>query len=106
MYNASLPDLYTYSIFAITFAFAQFGGISIPGGGSIIIMPLLFSHLNFNAEMTSLVIILTLIMDPVSTANNVLGNSSFVIITRQIFVFITSTNKEKLFNYFQRNERL
>lgn len=87
MYNLSLPASLTYIIFALTLSLAQFGGVSIPGGGSLIIIPLLSSHLGFNADMINLIIILNIIMDPVGTSNNIMGNSAFILIVRRIFIF-------------------
>jgi Na+/H+-dicarboxylate symporter len=61
-------------------AVAQFSGVSVPGGSIIVILPFLTQYLGFTNEMCSMIIALSIFLDPVGTANNVLGNGAFAMI--------------------------
>ena len=71
------PSLFQYFIFMFYFIFAKFSVAAIPGGGIIVMLPILESHLGFNAEMMSLITALYILFDPVITCANVLGNGAF-----------------------------
>ncbi|MFN7709408.1 MAG: cation:dicarboxylate symporter family transporter [Holosporales bacterium] len=76
----ALPDLMTYVPFAFLVAVAQFSGVAVPGGSIVLILPFLSEYLNFSPEMSSMIIALSIFMDPLGTANNVLGNGAFAMI--------------------------
>jgi len=71
------PSLLHYLTFVFYFIFAKFSVAAIPGGGIIVMLPILESHLGFNAEMMSLITALYILFDPVITCANVLGNGAF-----------------------------
>lgn len=79
MKNFGMPEpaFFTYLIFAFYFVMAKFSVAAIPGGGIIVMLPILESHLGFNAEMASLITALYILFDPVITCANVLGNGGF-----------------------------
>ncbi|HUX78320.1 MAG TPA: cation:dicarboxylase symporter family transporter [Alphaproteobacteria bacterium] len=74
------PTFFSYLTFAFYFVLAKFSVSAIPGGGILVMLPILESHLGFNAEMLSLITALYILFDPVITSANVLGNGSFSII--------------------------
>lgn len=92
---AGLPDLSTYCVFAILVAAAQFTGVSVPGGSIIIILPFLTNYLGFTPDMLSLIIAISIFMDPVGTANNVMGNSAFAIVIYRVYDKIVNFKKER-----------
>lgn len=71
------PSLTTYIVFTFYFILAKFSVVAVPGGGIIVMLPLLESYLGFNSEMLSLITALYILFDPVITATNVLGNGAF-----------------------------
>lgn len=71
------PSLATYLVFVFYFVLAKFSVAAIPGGGIIVMLPILESCLGFNAEMLSLITALYILFDPVITSANVLGNGAF-----------------------------
>lgn len=71
------PLLITYLVFTLYFVIAKFSVAAIPGGGIIVMLPLLESYLGFNGEMLSLITALYILFDPVITCANVLGNGAF-----------------------------
>ena len=52
----------------------------MPGGGIIVMLPILESYLGFNSQMLSMITALYILFDPVITCANVLGNGSFAMV--------------------------
>lgn len=76
-YGMPDPTLLTYVTFTLYFVMAKFSVAAIPGGGILVMLPILEKQLGFNAEMLSLITALYILFDPVITAANVLGNGAF-----------------------------
>ena len=71
------PSMFNYFIFTFYFILAKFSVAAIPGGGIIVMLPILEAHLGFNSDMMSLITALYILFDPVITCANVLGNGAF-----------------------------
>lgn len=71
------PMLVSYLIFVVYFVLAKFSVAAVPGGGIIIMLPILENYLGFSSEMLSLITALYILFDPVITCANVLGNGAF-----------------------------
>jgi Na+/H+-dicarboxylate symporter len=76
-YGVSEPGLMNYLIFASYFVLAKFSIAAVPGGGILVMLPILEKYLGFNGEMLSLITALYILFDPVITSANVLGNGGF-----------------------------
>ncbi len=76
-YNLPQPDISTYFLFTFYFVLAKFSVAAIPGGGIIVMLPILDKYLGFNTEMLSLITALYILFDPFITSANVLGNGAF-----------------------------
>ncbi len=76
-FGVEQPLFFAYLTFALYFVMAKFSVAAIPGGGIIVMLPVLESCLGFNAEMMSLITALYILFDPVITCANVLGNGGF-----------------------------
>lgn len=85
-FGVGLPDFHTYLVFAGYFVLAKFAVAAVPGGGIIVMVPILERQLGFNAEMVSLITALYILLDSVTTSMNVMGNGAFSIIMKNIFV--------------------
>ena len=83
-FGVAEPALLSYLIFAFYFVMAKFSVAAIPGGGIIVMLPILESHLGFNAEMGSLITALYILFDPVITCANVLGNGGFALAVNRL----------------------
>ncbi len=79
------PDLWAYLMFAFYFVMAKFSVAAIPGGGIIVMLPILESFLGFNGEMMSLITALYILFDPVITSANILGNGGFALTFSKLF---------------------
>lgn len=75
-----LPGCVQYFLFAVYFVLAKFAVAAIPGGGILVMLPILQAHLNFNGEMLGLITALYVLFDPIITACNVAGNGAMAII--------------------------
>lgn len=80
IYGHPLPSLEHFILFVMYFCIAKFSATAVPGGGIIVILPILQSHLGFTAEMSSIIIILDILQDAVLTSANVMGNGAFAMI--------------------------
>lgn len=79
------PSFSTYLLFASYFVLAKFSVAAVPGGGILVMIPILESFLGFNTPMTSLITALYILFDPVITCANVLGNGAFALIFDKFF---------------------
>ena len=79
------PELWAYLTFAFYFVMAKFSVAAIPGGGIIVMLPILENCLGFNAEMMSLITALYILFDPVITCANVFGNGGFAMVFSRAF---------------------
>lgn len=77
-YGIAEPSLLNYLTFTFYFVLAKFSVAAIPGGGIIVMLPILEAYLGFNSDMMSLITALYILFDPVITCANVLGNGAFV----------------------------
>ena len=66
-----------YINFLLHFLILKFAVVSIPGGGIMIMLPIIEEYLRFTPTMLSLITTLYVIFDPFITVTNVLGNGAF-----------------------------
>ena len=76
-FGAVEPTIMTYLIFVTFFIVAKFSVAAVPGGGILVMLPVLEQHLGFNADMLSLITAVYILFDPVITGANILGNGAF-----------------------------
>jgi len=81
------PSLMNYIIFVLYFVLAKFSVAAIPGGGILVMLPILEIYLGFTGEMMSLITALYILFDPVITCANVLGNGAFAKIIDHILTY-------------------
>jgi Na+/H+-dicarboxylate symporter len=79
-FGRGLPELSAYLIFAIYFVVAKFAVAAVPGGGILVMLPILEKYLDFSGDMLGLITGLYVMFDSVITACNVAGNGAFAII--------------------------
>lgn len=77
------PSFLNYLFFAFYFVLAKFSVAAIPGGGIIVMLPILESQLGFTAEMSSLITALYILFDPIITTANISGNGGFAMIVNK-----------------------
>lgn len=89
-YGFAEPVLFDYLIFVFYFVLAKFSVAAIPGGGIVVMLPILENTLGFNSEMLSLITALYILFDPVITCANVFGNGAFAKLIDKIVPFTIS----------------
>jgi Na+/H+-dicarboxylate symporter len=88
-FGVAEPAFISYLIFAGYFVLAKFSVAAVPGGGILVMLPILEKYLGFTPEMLSLITALYILFDPVITCANVLGNGGFALGTEKLFKAIT-----------------
>lgn len=89
------PSLLNYLVFTAYFVLAKFSVAAIPGGGILVMLPILEAYLGFNANMLSLITALYILFDPVITCANVLGNGAFAKMIDKCSVFLFKKSRDK-----------
>lgn len=84
-FGMPFPSFQTMIFFGLSFALAQFAIAAVPGGGILVMIPLLEKYLGFTPEMTSIITALYVLFDAPLTATNIMGNSVFAIFLNKIF---------------------
>ena len=84
IYGQPLPSLESFAIFVMYFCIAKFSATAVPGGGIIVILPILQSKLGFTPEMSSIIIMLDILQDAILTSANVMGNGAFAMICHRL----------------------
>lgn len=93
-YGMAEPAFMDYMLFAFYFVLAKFSVAAIPGGGIIVMLPILEKYLGFNGEMMSLITALYILFDPVVTCANVAGNGGFAIIMSKMGIMGKKNNAQ------------
>ncbi len=91
-FGEPLPSYLGYCTFAFYFVLAKFAVAAVPGGGVLVMLPVLEQHLGFNPMMLSLITTLYIIFDPLITSANVMGNGAFAMFFSKVY---SLGNKEK-----------
>lgn len=79
-----LPTLGAFLIFVWNFCLAMFGVSGVPAGGIVVMIPVLQSVLGLTPEMTGIMMVLYILLDPFGTAANVMGDGALVMIVNKI----------------------
>jgi Na+/H+-dicarboxylate symporter len=90
-YGVGVPSFEAYFLFSLYFVLAKFSVAAVPGGGIIVMIPLLQKYLGFSTEMLSLMTALYILFDPVITSFNIAGNGAFAIVWSR---FYTQLNRD------------
>jgi Na+/H+-dicarboxylate symporter len=79
-----LPTIENYLLFTLYFCLAKFSVAGIPGGGIIVMLPILQKYLHLTPEMATLMTTIYIVQDPIFTSANVMGNGAFAVLIRKI----------------------
>lgn len=84
VFQGTLPDLWQYLGFVFYFCVTMFAASGVPGGGVLVMIPILKSQLGFTPEMVSIVMTIYFLLDSFGTGANVMGDGALVIIVNKI----------------------
>ena len=87
-------DAYQYFIFSIYFVITKFAVAAVPGGGILVMLPVLKATMGFNDAMLSLITTLYIMFDSMITPINIFGNSAFSMLLSKTYhkLFTKKTN--------------
>jgi Na+/H+-dicarboxylate symporter len=74
----------TFVTYALSYCVVKFSSAAVPGGGILVLIPVFASVLNMNSDMISVITTLYIVLDPIFTFSNVLGNGAFALIMEKI----------------------
>jgi Na+/H+-dicarboxylate symporter len=83
-FGMEFPSFFQYILFSLHFVLAKFAVAAIPGGGVLIMIPIMQTYLGLSADMLALVTAVYMLFDPFITMCNVAGNGSLAIIFEKI----------------------
>lgn len=83
--GSHLPSFVEFLPYLWTYVFTKFSGSGVPGGGMIILLPVVEQHLGLSQELSSMVATLYIMQDSLMTASNVMGNGALAIIANKVF---------------------
>lgn len=84
LFMGTMPSAILFIKFIFFFCLAMLAVSAVPGGGIIVMIPILKSILGFTPDMISVITALYLIQDSFGTAGNVMGDGAIVIVVNKI----------------------
>lgn len=84
IFQNSIPNLTVYATFVLYFCINMLAVSGVPGGGIIIMIPILKSILGFDDTMVSIMTTLYFLQEGFVTASNVMGDGALIIIINKI----------------------
>lgn len=84
MNGQGIPDFSVYLTFVIYYCIAKFSCAGVSGGTIFILLTIMQEYLNISPNLTPIILILNLLLDPFITSSNVMGNGAFAIISKKI----------------------
>ncbi len=98
MSGTPLPSFTAFLAYVGAYVVTKFSGSGVPGGGMIILLPVVEKHLGLSSELCSLVATLYILQDSLMTASNVAGNGALALIANKLFAkkFVAKTEEELL----------
>ena len=85
MSGTPLPSFTAFLAYVGAYVVTKFSGSGVPGGGMIILLPVVEKHLGLSSELCSLVATLYILQDSLMTASNVAGNGALAMIANKLF---------------------
>lgn len=83
-FGMDVPSVRQYLLFSIHFVMAKFAVAAVPGGGVLVMLPVLQTYLGFTPDMLGLITALYVLFDPIITSCNVAGNGAMAVIFDRI----------------------
>jgi len=84
LFTGTIPTVVTFATFIMYFCLTMLAVSGVPGGGIIVMIPILTSVLGFTDAMISIITTLYLLQDAIGTAANVMGDGALMIIVDKV----------------------
>lgn len=86
-FGMEIPSLSQYLVFSMYFVIAKFAVAAVPGGGVLVMLPVMQAYLGFTPDMLGLITALYVLFDPIITSCNIAGNGSMAIVFDRLTSF-------------------
>jgi len=84
-FGHDFPDFFTWLQFSVIFTLARFATAAVLGGAIFIMLPIYESYLGFSGEMIAVILAFNVLLDPIVTASNVMGNAALCKILENVW---------------------
>lgn len=84
VFQGIIPGFEQYLGFVFYFCMTMFAVSGIPGGGILVMIPILKSQLGFTSEMVNVIMTIYFLLDAFGTGANVMGDGALVIIVNRL----------------------
>lgn len=84
------PSFVTWLTFSIIFVLGRFATAAVLGGSIFIMLPIYEKYLSFNAEMIAIILAFNVILDPIITSCNVIGNGAMCQLYEKVWSFFNN----------------
>lgn len=85
-FHGTFPPLSVWIPFSIAFTAARFATAAVLGGAIFVMLPLYEAYLGFDGEMAALILAFNVLLDPLVTSANVLGNGALCQIFERLLI--------------------
>jgi Na+/H+-dicarboxylate symporter len=89
------PDALLWSQFLFVFVLSRFATTAMLGGAIFLTTHLCEEYLAFQPEMTAILLMMNMLIDPIVTSSNVMGNGGLCCIFENAWIKIASTLRKK-----------
>jgi Na+/H+-dicarboxylate symporter len=84
MSGQGLPSWSAFLMYMMYYCIVKFSAAGVPGGGVIVILPVVRDYLGLDEATTSLLATIYMLQDPILTSANVMGNGAFAMVTHRL----------------------
>jgi len=84
IFLGTIPSVWTFITFVFYFCLTMLAVSGVPGGGIIVMIPILKANLGFTPAMISIITALYLLQDSFGTAANVMGDGALTILVNKV----------------------
>ncbi|MGI4775838.1 MAG: cation:dicarboxylate symporter family transporter [Janthinobacterium lividum] len=85
-FNGHNPDPVMWFHFSLVFVAARFAVAAVLGGAMFIMIPIYEAYLGFSPEMIAIILALNVILDPIVTSTNVIGNAALCKVFENVWI--------------------
>ena len=96
MSGQGLPTWPVFLLYTMHYCLVKFSAAGVPGGGVIVILPVVRDYLGLDEATTSLLATIYMLQDPILTSANVMGNGAFAMVTHRLLKPMLGKKEEQV----------
>ncbi|MDP3372446.1 MAG: cation:dicarboxylase symporter family transporter [Candidatus Paracaedibacteraceae bacterium] len=94
MSGQGLPTWPVFLLYTMHYCLVKFSAAGVPGGGVIVILPVVRDYLGLDETATTLLATIYVLQDPILTSANVMGNGAFAMVTHRLLKPLLKKEKD------------